>query len=292
MSTPEPTVFLNYTQSQLDDAYDQQKWAANIPQVQARRREANARALQKHGAPQVLRHGPGEMETLDLFTCGQPGAPTVVYVHGGAWRNYKGADYVLLADLFLGLGANCAFVDFNNVIETGGSLITMHEQIERGIAHLWRNAAQLGLDAGKFYLVGQSSGAHLSGCALCNPARKEQDVPEDLFKGAMLISGMYELEPVRLSKRSSYVNFTPETLDRLSPLRQLDRLRTPLFLAYGTEESPEFKRQSQAMHAAVTAAGKPAALEVLAGYNHFEMIENLWNPYGLLGQRLAAMLAG
>ncbi|MES2184272.1 MAG: alpha/beta hydrolase [Pseudomonadota bacterium] len=289
MDAPEPRVWLNYSQQELDDAYDQQKHASNIPQVQARRREANARSRQSHGSPRRLRYGPTGMETIDLYLCGRGAAPTNLYVHGGAWRNNTAADYAFLSDLYLGLGANCAFIDFDNVVETGGSLLVMHEQIERAIAWLWRHAAELGLDADSFYLTGQSSGAHLAACALCNSLRREE-VPQDLFKGAMLISGMYELLPVSLSKRASYVNFDAQTIERLSPLRHLASLHTPLVMAYGTEESPEFIRQSQEFHQAVLAAGKPATLDVAAGYNHFEMVEGLWNPHGNLGRLMAQQM--
>ena len=95
---------------------------------------------------------------------------------------------------------------------------------------------------------------------------------------------MYDLKPVRLSKRSKYVKFTDEMEQELSAMRHLDRLHTPLVLSYGTYETPEFQRQSRDFAAAVKAAGKPVELLVGEGYNHFEMLETLANPYGLLGR--------
>jgi arylformamidase len=108
--------------------------------------------------------------------------------------------------------------------------------------------------------------------------------PLDILKGAALSSGMYDLKPVRLSKRSKYVNFTDAMENALSAMRHLDKLHTPLVLTYGTYETPEFQRQSRDFAAAVKAAGKPVELLVGEGYNHFEMLETLANPYGLLGQ--------
>jgi arylformamidase len=89
---------------------------------------------------------------------------------------------------------------------------------------------------------------------------------------------------VSLSARSSYVNFTPEVVEALSPMRHLDNLVAPVIVAHGTLETPEFQRQNREFAAAVKAAGKPVMFVVLEGYNHFEVQESLGNPYGLLGR--------
>ena len=108
-------------------------------------------------------------------------------------------------------------------------------------------------------------------------------MPGTVIAGAVCCSGMYDLTPVRLSARSAYVKFDDETVDELSAMRRLDRITMPLVLAYGTEESPEFKRQTRDFVAALTAAGKQVQLLVGEGFNHFEIAETLGNPYGFLG---------
>ena len=95
---------------------------------------------------------------------------------------------------------------------------------------------------------------------------------------------MYDLKPVRLSKRSSYVKFTDAMEDKLSPQRHLDLLAAPVALVHGTLETPEFQRQSRDFAAAVKAAGKPVTLAVMESYNHFEVMEQLGNPYSLFGR--------
>jgi arylformamidase len=95
---------------------------------------------------------------------------------------------------------------------------------------------------------------------------------------------MYDLKPVRLSKRSKYVNFTDQIEQELSAIRHLNRLNCPIIVAYGTQETPEFQRQARDFVAAVKAAGKPVQLVVGEGYNHFEIRETLTSPYGLLGR--------
>ena len=100
----------------------------------------------------------------------------------------------------------------------------------------------------------------------------------------MCISGMYDLEPVRLSARSNYEKFDQTTVATLSPIRHLDRLHAPVIIAYGTCETPEFQRQNREFAAAVESAGKKVQLLVGEHYNHFELPETLGNPYGLLGR--------
>ena len=97
-------------------------------------------------------------------------------------------------------------------------------------------------------------------------------------------SGIYDLKPVRLSARSKFVAFTDDMEHQLSAQRHIDKIHTPLVLAIGTLETPEFQRQSGDFAEAVRAAGKPVQLLVGEGYNHFEIIETLSNPYGLLGR--------
>jgi arylformamidase len=106
----------------------------------------------------------------------------------------------------------------------------------------------------------------------------------------MCSSGMYELAPVRLSKRSAYVSFTDEMVEKLSPLRHLARLSVPLIVSYGTYETPEFQRQARDFSAAVRNAGKPVELLVGENFSHMETPETLCNPYSLLGAAALKMM--
>ena len=98
------------------------------------------------------------------------------------------------------------------------------------------------------------------------------------------MSGMYDVKPVRLSKRGRYVHFNDEMEQAMSSQRHLDLLRAPIIVTYGTNETPEFQRQSHDFAAAVRTAGKAVELVQAANYNHFEMLESLGNPYGPNGR--------
>jgi arylformamidase len=284
-----PPVWLDMDQQALDDAYDQEVYAPNRALIVERRKAASARARNVLGAPRRIAYGPSEIEQLDLFDCGRKGAPVNVFVHGGAWRRNQAADYALLAEPLLRAGAHCAILDFINVDQAGGDLIPMYQQVRRALAHVWRNAESLGGDRERIYVSAHSSGSHLSGVVLTRGWR-EEGLPAGAFKGAVLLSGMYDLEPVRRSKRSAYVKFTDQTVQALSAQRHLDGLHTPLILAIGTCETPEFQRQSRDFAAAATAAGKSCELIVGEAYNHFELLETLANPYGLTGRAMLAQM--
>ena len=284
-----PLVWLDMDQQELDDAYDQLVYAPNRDQVGKRRIANSERARAILGPPQRIAYGPSEIERLDVYRTPRANAPVNIFVHGGAWRANKAADYAFLAEPFVNAGAHYVVLDFTNVDDAGGTLFPMVEQVRRAVAWVYRNAARFGGDPGRLYLTSHSSGSHLAGCTVTHDWGKE-NLPRDTLKGAMLGSGMYDLHPVRLSKRSRYVKFTDEMEQALSAVRHLDKLHTPLILAYGTCETPEFQRQTRDLFAAVRAAGKPAEMLVGEGYNHFEMLETLGNPYGLLGRAVLAQM--
>ena len=119
---------------------------------------------------------------------------------------------------------------------------------------------------------------------------KDFGLPPDVVKGALCASGMFDLKPVRLSARSRTIDFTDEMEEDLSPQRHPDKFNTPVIVAYGTLETPEFQRQSRDFAAALKSADKSVQLIVGEGYNHFEILETLGNPYGVLGRAVLSQM--
>jgi arylformamidase len=278
-----PLVWLDMDQQELDDAYDQLVYAPNRDIVVARRIANSAITRKILGEPLREAYGPTEIEKLDIFRTNKSNAPINIFIHGGAWRRNMAADYSVLAEPFVRAGAHSVILDFINVDQAAGSLFPMVEQVRRAIGWVYRNAKNFGGDPERIYISGHSSGSHLGGVMVTTDWRKH-GLPANLIKGALLASGMYDLKPVRLSKRSAYVKFTDEMEHELSAIRHLEFLNAPLVLGHGTLETPEFQRQTREFAAAVRAAGKPVELIVGEGYNHFEFLETLANPYGLLGR--------
>ncbi len=277
-----PLVWLDMDQQALDDAYDQLVYAPNRDQVHKRKMFNSDRVRARLGAPKRLVYGSKPIEQLDLFATSKPNAPINVFIHGGAWRTRSVKDYAFLAEMVVRGGGHWVGLDFDGVEGTKGDLLPMADQVRRGVAWVYKNAKSFGGDPDRIYVSGQSSGAHLAGNVVTTDW-KDYGVPNDIVKGALLCSGMYDLKPVRLSKRSEYVAFTDEAEEKLSSQRRLDRLNCPVIVAYGTFETPEFQRQNREFAAAVKAAGKPVTLLVAEGYNHFEIAEAIGNPLSLLG---------
>jgi arylformamidase len=277
-------------QKELDDAYDQSVYAPNQKLLALRRAAASKATLARLGEPLRVAYGRTDIEKLDIYKTARPNAPVNVYIHGGAWRNGEAKSFAFPAEVFVNAGAHFVVVDFIQVTETGGDLLPMIRQVRSAVAWVYKNAASFGGDPDRVYITGHSSGAHLSGCVLVTDWEKEFDLPANIIKGGLLISGMYDLKPVRLSKRSEYVNFTDEVEQSLSSQRHLDKLNAPIIVAYGTEETPEFQRQNREFAAAVKGAGKPVELFVGEGLNHFEMQETLGNPYGIAGRAALEMM--
>ncbi len=289
-ATKGPLVWLDMDQKEIDDAYDQACWAPNREHIAQRRRLASERTIDRLGPPERVAYGPAEIEKLDIYKTKQPNAPIAIFIHGGAWKNGASKDSAYMAEMYLAAGANFVIPDFVAVQDAGGSLMTMAQQVRRAVAWVYKNAASFGGDPKRLYLMGHSSGAHLGGTIVITDWQKDFGLPPDILKGALLVSGMYDLKPVRISKRSKYVNIDDATEEALSTQRHIDKIVTPLIIAHGTLESPEFQRQSREFAAAVKAAGKPVEFFVGEGFNHFEMQETMGNPFGLGGRAALRMM--
>ena len=282
-----PRVWMDMDQVELDASYDQSVYAPMIAQFSKRYASISETTRQRLGAPKRFAYGPTPIEGLDVYPARTANAPIFVYVHGGRWVLGSAKDYGYPADLFVNAGVNYVALDFIQVDAANGDLRAMADQVRRGIAWVYRNAGLFNGDTKRFYIGGHSSGGHLAGVAAVTDWQKDFGLPADMLSGALLMSGMYDLKPARLSARSNYVKFDDDMEQRLSSIRHIDLLRAPITVTYGSFETPDFQRQSRDFAAAVKAAGKPVELLEAANFNHFEMCESLGNPYGPNG--LAAL---
>jgi arylformamidase len=285
-----PLVWMNMDQVELDAAYDQSFYAPLARDISARRAANSVAARARLGEPQREAYGPTEVEKLNIHRTNRPNAPVFLFIHGGAWLSGEAKNYADAGEMFVNAGAHFVPIDFIAIKEAGGDLRVMADQVRRAIAWTYKNAKSFGGDPERLYIGGHSSGGHLCGVALTTDWKKEFGLPEDFIKGGLCMSGMFDMKPVRLSKRSSYVHFTDEMEQAMSAMRHLEHLHAPVTVAFGTNETPEFQRQSRDFFAAAKAAGKPAQLVEAAHYNHFEMAESLGHPYGPNGRAALAMM--
>src|SRR5262249_13921068 len=172
------------------------------------------------GGPLRFSCGPSEIEKLDVHRARKSAAPIFVFVHGGAWRGGSARNNAYAAEMFVNAGANFVALDFVQIKEAGGDLRVMAAQVRGAIAWVYRSAAAFGGDASRLYIGGRWSGAHLTGVTLTTDWAKDYGLPADIVKGGVCSSGMYDMKPVRLSKRSSYIKFTDEMEEAMSSQRR------------------------------------------------------------------------
>lgn len=285
-----PVVWMDMDQVELDASYDQAFYAPLRLEIIKRYASTSEAVRSRMGQPVRESFGPSEVEKLDIYRAKRANAPIFVSIHGGAWLGGEAKNFAFPAEMFVNAGAHYVALDFIAIKEAGGDLRVMAEQVRRGIAWVYRNAGKFDGDRDRLCIGGHSSGGHLCGVALVTDWQKDFDLPANVVKGGLCMSGMYDLKPVRLSKRSSYVKFTDEMEQAMSSQRHLDLLRAPIIVTYGTNETPEFQRQSRDFAAAVKAAGKPVDLVEAPNFNHFEMAESLGNPYGPNGRAALALM--
>ena len=285
-----PRVWMDMDQVDIDAAYDQRFYAPMGYQITKRIASVSDAVRARLGEPLRLSYGPSEIEKLDVYRARKPNAPIFIFIHGGSWLDGTARNHGYPAEMFVNAGANFIAIDFIQIKEAGGDLRVMAGQVRNAIAWVYKNAASFGADASRLYIGGRSSGAHLTGVALVTDWAKDYGVPADIVKGGVCSSGMYDLKPVRISKRSSFIKFTDEMEEAMSSQRHLDRLRAPVVVTYGTNETPEFQRQNRDFAAAVKAAGKSVELIEAPNYNHFEMGESFGNPYGPSGRAALSLM--
>src|SRR3984893_16981115 len=283
-------VFMNYDQVELDAAYENSVYEPNIRQISQRLASMADGMRARRGEPQRVAYGPTEIEQLDIYKTRVARAPIFVFIRGGTWRTGSSRRSAFPAELFIDHGAHFVALDFINVLDAGGDLRVMADQVRRGIAWVYRNAESFGGDPNRLYIGGHSSGGHLCAVALVTDWQKDFGLPADLVKGGLCMSGMYDLKPVRLSWRQSFLNLDDATEHALSPIRHLDNIRAAVTVTYGTIETPEFQRQGRDFAAALKQAGHQVTAVELAHYAHLEAEEALGNPYVANGRAAIDMM--
>ncbi|HLI23200.1 MAG TPA: alpha/beta hydrolase [Stellaceae bacterium] len=286
----EAKVYLDYTQKELDDAFEQTVWAPNFEELRDKNRErcAEVRARYEHFE---RRYGEGKDETLEIFPAKQKGAPVLLFVHGGRWRPQPDNMFVYFADTIVNAGAHFVAARFSTLDppKAATRMPDMIAELRRAVAWLAANAASFGGDPNRIHVIGHSSGGHLTSVLLTTDWTRF-GAPADVLKSGTCVSGMYELRPVLLSARSAYVKLSAEEEDEFSAIRHLDRLRCPITVAYGSKESPEFQRQARTFAAALRERGHPAEELVMPGCNHFEGIRSMIDPQSPLARAVLGRL--
>ncbi len=264
----------------LDAAYNNRAAVADSAAIIARWQEASARFRASHPGRLDLAYGDSPRERLDLFLAAEPNAPTFAFVHGGYWQMNDKEGFAFLAPGVLAQGVNVALIEYTLAPQARMDRIVA--EVRRAAAWLAEHLGDFGADPARLYVGGHSAGGHLTAMAMTlNPVR-----------GGLAISGLYDLEPIRLCYLNDKLGLDPAEAARNSPMRHLPAMAGRLVVAYGTAELPELCRQSVEYARLWAEAGLPGEVLPVDGADHFTVLDTLADPNGTLAAALARLVAG
>jgi arylformamidase len=272
-------VFRDFDQAALDRQYNSRGTVPDYTVYVRRYAELTRTAKATLRCVESLRYGPADDETLDLYPPPAPGAPLVVFVHGGDWRALSKNESGFGALAYVPAGAGFAALNFSLVPHV--RVEAMAAQVHRALAWLHRNARTHGCDPERIHVAGHSSGAQLVGQLLVADWRV-LGVPDDIVKSATFMSGLGDLEPVRLSFRNAALGFDDATVQRMSLLRCTPTVRCPLAVAFGAREMEEYRRQGREVADFWRRHGNPVEVFELAGRNHYDAVLEWADPASAL----------
>ena len=229
------------------------------------------------GARIDLRYGDGARHRLDVFPCGAPAAPTLIYIHGGYWQMNDKEPYAFLGEGLLPAGFNLALIEYT--LAPAARMDQIVDEVRRAVVWVIDHANELGGDPARVYVSGHSAGGHLTAMAMT----------ESRLAGGVAISGIYDLEPIRLNYLNEKLGLDPAETERNSPMRHLPRNAAPLVVTVGLGELPELVRQSQEYAAAWQAHGLRGRYLPVPKHDHFSILEELAQPNGAILEALQEM---
>jgi arylformamidase len=235
--------------------------------------------------PQTYAYGSLPCEQLDVFAAG-PGSAAHLFVHGGYWQELSKDDSCFPAPGFVGRGITFITVDYGLAPEF--SLDQIVTQVRSALAWVHTHAAEIGIDAGRLVVSGSSAGAHLAAMAALTDWSRH-GLSAGPIAGLVLLSGIYDLDPLVDTYINDAVGMDRDTARRNSPLLQVPGPPIPAVVAWGEHETAAFKRQSGAFADAWQGSGAAVTRLEAAGRNHFDIVHDLADAATPLGGEVARL---
>lgn len=257
------------TQEQLDLGFNNSAAVPETPAIVGEWDRLSAGMRADHPQHLDLRYGPRERNRIDLLKANS-GGPTLVFVHGGYWQTRAKETFAFCAAGPMAHGINVALVGYTLAPEV--TLDQIVDEVRAGIDYLAGELPALGGDPDQVVASGWSAGAHLSSMVLGHPR----------IKAGLLISGIYDLEPIRHSYLNAKLGLDEAISRRNSPLVQPGGANKPVAVVAGSAELPLLRKQSADFAAHRATYGLPVVYEEIPGADHFTMLNDLASPSGRL----------
>ena len=260
----------------LAKLYNNRELVPDHPQYFARWAEHSQRARATMTCHLDLRYGEAPGEAIDLFPARKGDGSCLMFIHGGYWRSLDKKDFSFLAPTLVGGGISLAVVNYDLCPKV--SMEEIVRQMLRASRWLWLHAEDYGMDQDRLYVSGHSAGGHLTAMLMAAiwPVFDPQ-LPKDLWKGGLAISGVYDLRPlVDIDWLNVDLRLDEAAAMRLSPAFMPPATRAPVMTCVGGEESSEFLRQNMLLGERWRSA--VAGDISMPGKNHFSVVDGLADP--------------
>jgi arylformamidase len=252
-----------------------------------------AYAKQSKGALELLRcdrnlvWGEGVNETFDFFPAASRSAPLLVFFHGGYWQELSKDDSLFIAPGCVANGVAFAAIEYTLAPRATVSAIV--DQCRRAIRSLVLQASALGFDPRRIVVSGSSAGAHLAAMLLAG-TWPNNEKPSDAIAGAVLLSGIYDLEPLVPTYINRALHLSETGAATVSPVGLQLGPPAPVIVAWGENETSEFKRQSQLFASKLKDAGFPVKSLQVDGANHFDLVFGISDRNSKLGKTVLKLI--
>ncbi|QET05063.1 alpha/beta hydrolase [Cupriavidus pauculus] len=282
------SVYRNFNQEQLDTQYNVRGGIPGFERIFERWAAGGAAFRRTHSVRENLAYGTDAKQTLDFFPAASRGRPVLVFIHGGYWQSLDKSDFSHVAAPYLKHDINVAVVNYRLAPDVGMADIVRDNR--DAVAWLHRNADELGLDAHRIYVSGHSAGGHLT-AILAGTEWELHGLPADVVKGACAISGLYDLEPIRLCYLNKVVGLKEADVAAYSPMSHLPKTAMPMILTVGGDESHEYHRLQGEYKTVLEQNGFAVQVVVQNGGHHFDAVDLLGEENGPLARAVLALIA-
>jgi arylformamidase len=282
-------LYRNMTPDQLRLQYNPSRSIPDAPQIFQSWRDRSAEYRSRARAQLDIPYSELPAAKLDLFLPDNPSPRMHVYIHGGYWQAFGKNDFSFIAEGLVKAGLAVAVLGYPLCPTVPLQGVVRHARL--ALSYLWREAAALGFKQDKIQLSGHSAGAHLSAMLIATLWPKFQEgLPDEIVHSAMMMSGVYELEPLRFIETGRALQLTDETAKRLSPLSLRPAGKARMLLCTGGLESMEFKRQSALLGRAWARYGSALEVVTFTNRHHFNILDEMAPPNSALVKRALDLL--
>jgi len=225
-----------------------------------------------------LQYGHSVSERIDIFPVKKANypAPLLIYIHGGYWRSQTKEDAALMAKAYTDAGVAVAVLEYP--LAPLATLAETVRSVRSAVAWLYKNVATYGVDLNRMFASGSSAGGHLVGMLLSTTWQAAYQLPKNVIRGGVGLSGLYDLRPLCDTYHNEWLCLHTEQAEKLSPLFQLPETPVPLVLAVGGLETDGFKNQTETYERAWREKGYPVERVQAASCNHFNLLCEMARP--------------